>query len=69
VRWQHLVVRPLYDEFAGFAEFQAVGADITDRKAAEDELAAEKERLASDARQHRRRGDHHGHRRQNPSCQ
>jgi PAS domain S-box-containing protein len=46
VRWQHLVVRPLYDEFAGFAEFQAVGADITDRKAAEDELAAEKERLA-----------------------
>ena len=46
VRWQHLVVRPLYDESAGFAEFQAVGADITDRKAAEDELAAEKERLA-----------------------
>ncbi len=45
VRWQQLIVRPLYDESVTLAEFQAVGVDITDRKAAEDALEAEKERL------------------------
>jgi two-component system cell cycle sensor histidine kinase/response regulator CckA len=45
-RWQQLIVRPLYDEASAFIEFQAIGVDVTDRKAAEDALAAEKERLA-----------------------
>jgi PAS domain S-box-containing protein len=45
-RWVQFIIRPLFDEEIGFLEFQAIGIDITDRKKAENELAAEKERLS-----------------------
>jgi two-component system, cell cycle sensor histidine kinase and response regulator CckA len=45
VRWQQLIIRPLYDKGGGLIEFQAVGIDVTDRTAAQEALAAEKERL------------------------
>jgi len=43
VRWQHWIVRAMFDEAGQLVEYQAVGRDITERKHAEAELLRAKE--------------------------
>jgi len=43
IRWQHWIVRSMFDDNGYLVEYQAVGRDITERKHAEDELRHAKE--------------------------
>jgi PAS domain S-box-containing protein len=43
IRWQHWIVRSMFDDNSKLVEYQAVGRDITERKHAEDELRHAKE--------------------------
>jgi diguanylate cyclase (GGDEF)-like protein/PAS domain S-box-containing protein len=41
VRWSHWTTRPVYDERGEVTEYQSVGRDVTERKRAEEYLAAQ----------------------------
>jgi diguanylate cyclase (GGDEF)-like protein/PAS domain S-box-containing protein len=41
VRWAHWTTRPVYDDRGQVAEYQSVGRDVTERKRAEERLAAQ----------------------------